>query len=42
MIYLIETWVAGFGLLPQAMENLVLDVAPRRIDEEYKTAGQVS
>lgn len=34
VIYLVETWVASFGPMPQAMENLVLGIAPRRIDEE--------
>ncbi|CAL9611208.1 hypothetical protein SUDANB58_05639 [Streptomyces sp. enrichment culture] len=33
VIYLVETWVADFGPMPQALENLVLGVAPRRIDE---------
>lgn len=41
-IYLVETWVASFGPMPQALENLVLGVAPRRIDEEYEPAGQAS
>ncbi|MEV5881011.1 SUKH-3 domain-containing protein [Streptomyces sp. NPDC052101] len=34
VIYLVETFVASFGPMPQALENLVLGVAPRRIDEE--------
>ncbi len=32
-IYLVETWIARFGPVPQALENLVLGVAPRRIEE---------
>ncbi|MFF9656599.1 SUKH-3 domain-containing protein [Streptomyces griseoluteus] len=31
-IYLVETWLARFGPAPQALENLVLGVAPHRID----------
>lgn len=31
-IHLVETWIASFGPAPQALENLVLGVAPRRID----------
>ncbi|MFI8350972.1 SUKH-3 domain-containing protein [Streptomyces sp. NPDC085596] len=31
-IYLVETWIASFGPAPQALENLVLGVAPRRIE----------
>lgn len=26
-IYLVETWVASFGTMPQALENLILGVA---------------
>ncbi|MGR6974933.1 SUKH-3 domain-containing protein [Streptomyces cynarae] len=37
-IYLVETWVASFGRMPQALENLVLGMAPRRID--HGPAGQ--
>ncbi|MER5583670.1 SUKH-3 domain-containing protein [Streptomyces asoensis] len=33
VVHLVETWVAGFGPMPHAMENLVLGVAPRRIDD---------
>ncbi|MEU5334215.1 SUKH-3 domain-containing protein [Streptomyces asoensis] len=33
VVHLVETWVAGFGPMPDAMENLVLGVAPRRIDD---------
>ncbi|WP_327360112.1 MULTISPECIES: SUKH-3 domain-containing protein [unclassified Streptomyces] len=42
VIYLVETWVASFGPMPHAMENLVLGVVPRRIDEGYEPAGQPS
>ncbi|MGQ5654778.1 SUKH-3 domain-containing protein [Streptomyces sp. EKR5.2] len=42
VIYLVETWVAGFGPMPHSMEHLVLGVAPRRIDEGYEPAGQPS
>jgi len=42
LIYLVEGWVASFGPVPQAMERLVLGVAPCRIDEEYEPAGQAS
>ncbi|MGW1169637.1 SUKH-3 domain-containing protein [Streptomyces sp. NPDC001153] len=42
VIYLVATWVASFGPMPHAMENLVLGVAPRRIDEGYEPAGQPS
>ncbi|TGN81517.1 hypothetical protein E5083_03100 [Streptomyces bauhiniae] len=31
-IHLVETWTASFGPAPQALKNLVLGVAPRRID----------
>ncbi|MFG2281794.1 SUKH-3 domain-containing protein [Streptomyces asoensis] len=33
VVHLVETWVASFGPMPHAMENLVLGVAPRRIDD---------
>ncbi|MDI9889007.1 SUKH-3 domain-containing protein [Streptomyces sp. HNM0645] len=39
-IYLVETWVASFGPMPQALENLVLDVAPLTIDDGYRPARQ--
>ncbi|MFG2142159.1 SUKH-3 domain-containing protein [Streptomyces sp. NPDC048650] len=39
-VYLVETWVAGFGPVPRALENLVRAVAPRRIDEECASSGQ--
>lgn len=42
VIYLVETWVASFGPMPDAMESLVLGVAPRRINEGYEPAGQPS
>ncbi|MFJ3661696.1 SUKH-3 domain-containing protein [Streptomyces sp. NPDC090119] len=31
-IYLVEAWLASFGLAPRALENLVRGVAPRRIE----------
>ncbi|MFI8998643.1 SUKH-3 domain-containing protein [Streptomyces sp. NPDC053542] len=34
-IYLVETWVASFGAMPHALENLILGVLPRRIDEGH-------
>lgn len=34
-IHLVETWVAGFGAMPHALENLILGVAPRRIGGEH-------
>ncbi|WP_053750430.1 SUKH-3 domain-containing protein [Streptomyces sp. MMG1533] len=30
-IYLVDRWAATFGRMPQAMENLVLGVKPRRL-----------
>lgn len=38
VIYLVETWVASFGPMPHALENLVLGVAPRPIDEGHEPA----
>ncbi|MFJ8085288.1 SUKH-3 domain-containing protein [Streptomyces sp. NPDC096205] len=35
-IYLVETWVASFGAMPHALENLIVGVMPRRIDEEHR------
>lgn len=35
-ICLVETWVAGFGPMPHALENLILGVMPRRIDDEHR------
>lgn len=32
-IYLIETWVASFGRMPQAMDNLIRGVRPTVISE---------
>ncbi|MCC9307941.1 SUKH-3 domain-containing protein [Kitasatospora sp. RB6PN24] len=32
-IYLVETWVAGFGRMPDALENLILGVRPVVIDD---------
>ncbi|MFI9031083.1 SUKH-3 domain-containing protein [Streptomyces sp. NPDC053560] len=31
----VEAWVAGFGPMPHALENLDLGVMPRRIDDGY-------
>jgi hypothetical protein len=33
-IYLLETWLASFGRMPQAMENLISGVRPTVISEE--------
>ncbi|WP_420876526.1 SUKH-3 domain-containing protein [Streptomyces griseoruber] len=30
-IYLVDMWVGSFGRMPEAMENLVLGVMPRRL-----------
>ncbi|MER5780764.1 SUKH-3 domain-containing protein [Streptomyces mobaraensis] len=30
-LYLVETWVASFGTMPEAMDNLVLGVQPVRV-----------
>ncbi|WP_328507245.1 SUKH-3 domain-containing protein [Streptomyces sp. NBC_00391] len=30
-IYLVDMWVGSFGRMPEAMENLVLGVKPRRL-----------
>ena len=35
-IYLVEGWVASFGAMPHAFENLILGVRPRRIDEGHR------
>ncbi|MFJ3883193.1 SUKH-3 domain-containing protein [Streptomyces sp. NPDC090077] len=35
-IYLVETWVASFGSMPHALENLILGVMPRRIDQGHQ------
>lgn len=42
VIYLVAGWIADFGPMPQAMENLVLGVAPRTIDDWYEPGGQPS
>lgn len=42
VIYLVEGWIAGFGPMPQAMENLILGVAPRTIDDWCEPGGQPS
>ncbi|MGW5611636.1 SUKH-3 domain-containing protein [Streptomyces sp. NPDC003753] len=39
-ICLVETWVASFGPMPHALENLILGVTPRRIDDELRQADQ--
>ncbi|MEV0603107.1 SUKH-3 domain-containing protein [Streptomyces sp. NPDC050315] len=39
-IYLVETWVAGFGPMPHALENLILGVMPRRIDDNTGSRGR--
>ena len=38
-IYLVETWVASFGRMPEALENLILGVAPHVIDDGYEPEG---
>lgn len=35
-VYLVASWVASFGPMPQAMEHLVLGVAPDRVDEGHE------
>ncbi|MFD4955150.1 SUKH-3 domain-containing protein [Streptomyces sp. NPDC058451] len=39
-IYLVASWIAGFGPMPQALENLILGVKPRRIDDERRPSDQ--
>ncbi|GED90136.1 SUKH-3 domain-containing protein [Streptomyces sp. 6-11-2] len=39
-IYLVASWVASFGPMPQALENLILGVKPRRIDDERRPSDQ--
>ncbi|MCZ4602712.1 SUKH-3 domain-containing protein [Streptomyces sp. Lzd4kr] len=39
-IYLVETWVASFGPMPHALENLILGVMPRRIDDDRRQSDQ--
>ncbi|MFE2581540.1 SUKH-3 domain-containing protein [Streptomyces sp. NPDC059378] len=39
-IYLVETWVASFGSMPHALENLILGVMPRRIDDDHRQSDQ--
>ncbi|MFJ5050523.1 SUKH-3 domain-containing protein [Streptomyces sp. NPDC088719] len=41
-IYLVETWVASFGPMPEALENLILGMAPRPIDDGSEPAGRTS
>lgn len=31
-IYMLETWIASFGQMPQALEGLILGRRPKRID----------
>ncbi|WP_063760012.1 SUKH-3 domain-containing protein [Streptomyces sclerotialus] len=40
-IYLVEAWVASFGPMPHALENLISGVMPRRIDGELRQLDQV-
>ncbi|MFI6283421.1 SUKH-3 domain-containing protein [Streptomyces sp. NPDC051018] len=39
-ICLVETWVAGFGSMPHALENLILGVMPRRIDGDHRPSDR--
>ncbi|MEU6520848.1 SUKH-3 domain-containing protein [Streptomyces sp. NPDC046978] len=39
-IYLVETWVASFGRMPHALDNLILGVMPRRIEDELRPSDQ--
>ncbi|MFD8212537.1 SUKH-3 domain-containing protein [Streptomyces sp. NPDC059697] len=39
-ICLLETWVASFGPMPHALENLILGVMPRRFDDEHRQSDQ--
>ncbi|MFD8735878.1 SUKH-3 domain-containing protein [Streptomyces sp. NPDC059618] len=39
-IYLVETWVASFGPMPHALENLILGVMPRKIDDDHRQSDQ--
>jgi hypothetical protein len=32
-LYLVETWVASFGRMPEAMNNLILGVQPSIVDD---------
>ncbi|MCZ1019630.1 hypothetical protein [Streptomyces noursei] len=41
-IYLVESWVASFGPMPHALENLILGVIPRRIDDEHWQSDQAA
>lgn len=36
-IYLVETWIASFGKMPEAMENLILGLQPVTIDDGYES-----
>jgi len=33
-IYAVETWIGSFGTMPEALENLVLGVAPTELEVE--------
>ncbi|MEU5434377.1 SUKH-3 domain-containing protein [Streptomyces sp. NPDC020719] len=35
-IHLVETWVASFGTMPHALENLILGVMPRTINDRHR------
>lgn len=39
-ICLVETWVASFGPMPHTLENLILGVMPRRIDDAHRQSDQ--
>ncbi len=39
-IWPVETWVASFGPMPHALENLIPGVMPRRIDDEPRQSDQ--
>lgn len=32
-LYLVETWLASFGIMPEALSNLILGVQPTVIDD---------
>jgi hypothetical protein len=33
LIYLVDTWVASFGPMPQAMEAMILGIKPTMVDD---------
>ncbi|MFJ8045450.1 SUKH-3 domain-containing protein [Kitasatospora sp. NPDC096147] len=39
VIWLVANWIAEFGPAPQAVESLVLGIAPRRIDQWDESRG---